>query len=140
LPVFNNVSNNPIARVELNLNGKLLTPAGPVNYPWQSIGGSSLAQISYYTGTAAVSVVGGESIYGFFAAGPRQVEDLTVVRDLGNSILGGGISNFVSSSAQDVYPDGPDVLHVLVTPLSSGFNTSLTIPVQSRLSWTEAQA
>ena len=140
LPVFNNVSNNPIARVELNLNGKLLTPAGPVNYPWQSIGGSSLAQISYYTGTAAVSVVGGESIYGFFAAGPRQVEDLTSVRDLGNSILGGGITNFVSSSAQDIYPDGPDVLHVLVTPLSSGLNTAGVIPVQSRLSWSEAQA
>lgn len=140
LPVSTVFSTNPVARVELNLNGRLLTPAGPINYPWQSVGGSSLSQISYYTGTAAVSVVGGESIYGFFAAGTRQVEDLTKVRDLGNSILGGGISSFVSHSATDIFPDGPDVLHVLVTPLSSDANRALTIPVQSRISWTEAQA
>ena len=140
LPISTIFSNNPIARVELNLNGRLLTPVGPVSYPWQSIGGSSLAQISYYTGTAAVSVVGGESIYGFFAAGPRQVEDLSQVRDLGNSILGGGISTTVSHSATDIFPDGPDVLHVLVTPLSSDFNRAGTVPIQSRISWSEAQA
>ncbi|NBP16421.1 hypothetical protein EBU95_18885, partial [bacterium] len=126
------------ARVELNLNGRLLTPTGPINYPWQSVGGSSLAQISYYTGTAAVSVVGGESIYGFFAAGPRQSEDLSQVRDLGNSIIGGGISTFVSHSATDIYPDGPDVLHVLVTPLSG--SSAVGTNIQSRISWSEAQA
>lgn len=135
---ISHLQNSATSRVELNLNGKLVTPTGTVGtFPWQPVGGSSLSQISYYTGTANVSVVGGESIYGFFAAGPRQVEDLSQVRDLGNSILGGGISNFVSASAQDVFPDGPDVLHVLVTSLSG---SSIGTSIQSRISWSEAQA
>jgi len=127
-----------LTRVELNLNGKIVTPTGTTLPSWQNVGGSSLAQIAYYTSTAAVSVVGGETIYGFFASNPRQSEDLTQVRDLGNCILGGGISNFVSSSAFDMYPDGPDVIHVLATPI--GVNLTGTNAIQSRISWTEAQA
>lgn len=122
-----------LTRVELNLNGKLVLPSA-TTYAWQNVGGSSLAQIAYYTGTAAVSVVGGETIYGFFASNPRQSEDLTSVRDLGNSILGGGISTLVSTSAFDMYPDGPDVIHILATPIGH------TPAIQSRISWTEAQA
>ena len=64
-----------LTRVELNLNGKLALPS-TTQYSWQPVGGSSLAQIAYYTGTTAVSVIGGETIYGFFASNPRQSEDL----------------------------------------------------------------
>ena len=130
-----------LTRVELNLNGKIVGPPSnssggiPLSaITWQSVGGSSLAQIAYYTGTTAVSVIGGETIYGFFASNPRQSEDLSAVRDLGNSILGGGLSTLVSTSAFDMYPDGPDVIHILATPINHSPS------IQSRISWTEAQA
>jgi hypothetical protein len=57
--------------------------------------------------------------------------DLTDVRDLGNSILGGG----AATSNTQIYPDGPDVLTIIVTNLGS-----TAIDVLGRLSWTEAQA
>lgn len=61
--------------------------------------------------------------------------DLSQVRDLGNSILGGGTSNTVPTSQANFYPDGPDIIYIVATPLSS---TSSTI--QARLNWKEAQA
>jgi hypothetical protein len=59
--------------------------------------------------------------------------DLTNVRDLGNSILGGGVNNTVPTTQAGLYPDGPDVLYVVAT-------TTGAANIQARLSWKEAQA
>lgn len=95
---------------------------------------SSLAQVAL--NTSAVNVTGGESVFAAYSNTSGNTElDLSQVRDLGNSILGGGTSNTVPTSQAGFYPDGPDILYIVATPLSS---TSSTI--QARLNWKEAQA
>ena len=95
---------------------------------------SSLAQIA--TNTNAVNVIGGESVFAAYSnTSGNTTLDLGQVRDLGNSILGGGTSNTVPTSQAGFYPDGPDILYIVATPLS---NTSSTI--LARLNWKEAQA
>jgi hypothetical protein len=116
-------------RCELILNGRITGSSGS----WTPVGGSSLAQYANH-GTGA-TIAGGESIFTFFApAGGLSTQDLTKVRDIGNSILGGGTTNTVSSTPANIYPDGPDVLTLCVTPLTAN------AWVAARLSWTEAQA
>ncbi len=74
-------------------------------------------------------------------------QELPLVRDLANAVLGGysGQNSIYGSSnstitpitgAAAVYPDGPDVVSVVVRNLtpSTAFN------IFSRMSWTEAQA
>lgn len=104
--------------------------------PVQQAGGitSSLAQIALNTN--AVTVTGGESVYAGYT-NPTGVTrlDLAAVRDLGNSILGGGTSNVIPTTQSNFYPDGPDILYVVAIPLSA---TSSTIV--ARLGWEEAQA
>lgn len=90
---------------------------------------SSLAQIASYAG-GTTTVSGGEVAGGFFVQGTDRL-DLTTVRDLGNSILGGGGAN----SNSQIYPDGPDTMTILVRNLGSANAT-----VFGRLGWTEAQA
>jgi hypothetical protein len=58
---------------------------------------------------------------------------LNMLRDLGNSILGGGTTN--TPGASGVYPDGPDTLTVVGVNIGSS-----NAQIQTRLSWTEAQA
>ena len=97
------------------------------------MGGSSLAQFA--THGASATIAGGESIYTFFApAGGVSTQDLSKVRDIGNSVLGGGTTLTAPTTAANVYPDGPDILTICVTPLAA--NAS----VAARMSWTEAQA
>ena len=91
---------------------------------------SSLAQIADYGG-GNVTVSGGEVTAGFFVAGTSTL-DLGTVRDLGNSILGGG----GATANTQIYPDGPDVLTIVATNLTP----STTVNLLTRLSWTEAQA
>lgn len=91
---------------------------------------SSLSQIADYSGTDETIILGGEITGGFYSQGTSSV-DLERVRDLGNSILGGGTS-FANAN---VYPDGPDVLSIVVTNLSD-----TDIDVTGLLSWKEAQA
>ena len=119
--------------VRANLNG---LPSGSASIPWtNAVSGSttavnsSLAQIADYAGQN-YQVVGGETTAGFFVDG-TGTSDLSLVRDLGNSILGGG---GLTSNIQ-IYPDGPDVL--TFTAQNVGLNT---VNVFSRLGWTEAQA
>jgi len=96
---------------------------------------SSLAQVAVNT-TGAVSVFGGESVAAAYcAAGTVSNLDLSQVRDLGNSILGGGTSNVIPTTAAGFYPDGPDILYVVAQAVSSTSGTIL-----ARLSWKEAQA
>lgn len=118
-----------IFRVELILNGRV--SAGT----FTAAGGSSLAQIVYHN--AGTTVTGGESIFSFFVYTPAvSQQDLTIVRDLGNSILGGGTNNTVPTTAVNLYPDGPDVVTVKVTNVSAVATNSIS----ARISWTEAQA
>ena len=95
---------------------------------------SSLSQVALNTN--AVTVTGGESVAADYTTNTGNTAlDLTKVRDLGNSILGGGTSASVPTSQNNFYPDGPDILYVVATPLTSTSSTIL-----ARLSWTEAQA
>jgi hypothetical protein len=94
------------------------------------IANSSLSQIATYASASNVTVSGGEVTGGFLSSGTNSI-DLAQLRDLGNSILGGGST----SSATQLYPDGPDTLTIVVTNLGTA-----SIDILGRLSWTEAQA
>jgi hypothetical protein len=91
---------------------------------------SSLAQIADYAAGSTI-VTGGEVTAGFFVGSGANSIDLSQVRDLGNSILGGG----GTTANTQIYPDGPDTLTIVVTNLASA-----SCNVFGRLSWTEAQA
>ena len=118
--------------IRANLNG---TPSGSLVTWTNAVGNvasavnSSLAQIADYGGLN-VQVVGGETTGGFFVDGTGTL-DISLVRDLGNSILGGG----GTTSDSGIYPDGPDVLTFTATNLGLQ-----PVNIFSRLSWTEAQA
>ena len=118
--------------VTLVLNGTPSTNAAATS-GWISIGGSSLAQVASYN--AATTIIGGEIVGGFYTnpgANTATTLDLNSVRDLGNSILSGGGTD----TRTNFYPDGPDVIHVVVRNLNGGAAQTIA----GRLSWTEAQA
>jgi hypothetical protein len=116
-------------KMEIFLNGRVSSGT------FAPVGGSSLAQVVYHTNGQTIS--GGEAIFGFFTSNSGAVtQDLSIVRDIGNSILGGGTSNTAPTTALNLYPDGPDVITVCCTNIT---NVS-TNTINSRLSWTEAQA
>ena len=114
-------------RVELILNGRVSTGT------FAPVGGSSLTQFASHGNTATIT--GGESVYTFFAnPGASSNQDLTAVRDLGTSILSGGTSLTSPNSPLNLYPDGPDILTLCVTPLAANAN------VAARMNWSESQA
>jgi hypothetical protein len=90
---------------------------------------SSLAQIADFS-SRDIPIFGGEVVAGYYVSGTGSL-DLSLVRELGNSVLGGG-SKKVN---EQIYPDGPDVLTIIVTNVGAGSSAIL-----GRLSWTEAQA
>lgn len=95
---------------------------------------SSLAQVAVNTSNTA-TITGGESVTALYSSGVNSI-DLGNVRDLGNSILGGGTSNTVPTSQAGFYPDGPDILYVVVSN-----NTGAAVTLSGvRLNWKEAQA
>jgi hypothetical protein len=97
---------------------------------------SSLAQVAVNTGPTG-TLVGGESVAAAYTNTNGQTTlDLSFVRDLGNSILGGGTSSSVPTAQSNVYPDGPDILYVCATNVV----TAATPTILARLSWKEAQA
>jgi hypothetical protein len=126
--------------VNLVLNGYPDTAFSIANWrtPTTQGGGaytSSLAQVATNT-TNTVKMIGGESVAAAFTNSNGQTTlDLSGVRDLGNSILGGGTATTVPTSYAQTYPDGPDILYVCVTPL-----TATAITLSARLSWKEAKA
>ena len=108
---------------------------------------SSLAQIADYAPnptngglSGAYTTIGGEVTGGYFANATGSL-DISNVRDLGNSILGGGgvgtpsYSGGTGNNPGGIYPDGPDILTLVVTNLSS-----VPLQVLGRIGWTEAQA
>ena len=95
---------------------------------------SSLAQVAYNTLNTA-TLVGGESVAAAYTNTNGQTTlDLSQVRDLGNSILGGGTTNNIPTAQSGFYPDGPDILYVCATSVTG------TPTIITRLSWKEAQA
>lgn len=97
-----------------------------------NIGGqanSSLAQVADYS-SLDIPIFGGEVVAGYFVEGTDTL-DLGLVRDLGNSILGGG----TGAISSEIYPDGPDVLTIVATNIGTSSAEML-----GRISWTEAQA
>lgn len=95
---------------------------------------SSLAQVAY-NNVSAATLKGGESVAAAYTNTNGQTTlDLTAVRDLGNSILGGGTTNNIPTAQSGFYPDGPDILYVCATSVTG------TPTIITRLSWKEAQA
>jgi hypothetical protein len=128
--LVNLILNGVVTGTFSNNSGNFQSPTSP-----QSPTTSSLAQVNFNV-TNTVTISQGESVAGAYTpvSGPFSL-DLSGVRDLGNSILGGGTSNTIPTSQAGLYPDGPDILYVVAIPLSA---TSATI--QARISWKEAQA
>jgi hypothetical protein len=113
--------------ISLVLNGRV--SAGT----YTAAGGSSLAQICLHG--AGTTITGGETIYSFFVTTGITSKDLTLVRDLGNSILGGGAVLTAPTTVNNIYPDGPDLVTVTARNVGAAATT-----INARLSWTEAQA
>jgi hypothetical protein len=94
---------------------------------------SSLAQVAVNT-TNTATITGGESVTALYSNGVNTL-DLSNVRDLGNSILGGGTVNTIPTTPAGVYPDGPDILYVVATN-----TTASAVTMLARINWKEAQA
>jgi hypothetical protein len=114
--------------ITLRLNGRV--SAGQ----FAQVGGSSLAQVAVHA--SGTTITGGETVFGFYTAPGVNTEDLNQVRDLGTSILGGGTSNVCPTGFQNLYPDGPDIVTICATNVTS----TTTNSILARISWTEAQA
>ena len=100
-------------------------------------GTSSLAQVADHI--ANVQVNGGENIFGFYAVNTNGVgqfsvytQDLRELRDLGNSILGGGLTN---NPQLNIYPDGPDTITIVAQNIGTVHGN-----ISARLGWKEDQA
>ena len=127
--------------VDISSTGKffvelVLNPIPDANNTWLNVAGTSLAQYSVLS--TDTDLLGGEVIYGFYADNGVNSYDLSAVKEISNSILGGGTSNYATSTAPNptgIFPDGPEVLAVRVTNIAGGNRT-----VDARFSWTEAQA
>lgn len=123
----------------------------PTDWETFNVGSGSLAQVifhdntgvlgsggSTYTPVAATgSYSGGDTIFSFYtdnsggSTNPSVTRfDLDTIRELGTSILSGN-----GSATTPGFPNGPDVLTVVVTNLGSA-----AADVNVRMSWTEAQA
>ena len=132
---------NGVFFVELVLN-----PTVTIQAEWEPVGGTSLAQ--YAELNTNCELVGGEVVYAFYAgdaggfgAGASTVP-LDDVKELSNSVLGGGGTNLVVASGANptgVFPDGPEVLAVRVTNIAGGFGSG-SRSADFKFSWTEAQA
>lgn len=138
-PLSLDVSASDACQIQIILNGALSAPAPS----WVNVGGNSLCQYD----DAATLTTGGEVVFrGIVGApAPRQnavdysgftttgginfqtiTYDLTKIKELNNSILGG----------YNTYPDGPDTLSIVVTPL----NNNIRVYARAALRWAENQA
>jgi hypothetical protein len=130
-----------LRQVDTSSNGKffvelLLNPVPDTSNTWLPVGGTSLAEYSVLDVDTVLS--GGEVIYGFYSDNGVNAYDLSDVKEISNSILGGGGTSYSSSTSPNptgIFPDGPEVLAVRVTNL-----TGSTKNIDARFSWTEAQA
>jgi hypothetical protein len=100
---------------------------------YTAAGGSSLSQVCLHT--TGTTITGGETIYSFFVTSGTTTKELALVRDLGNSILGGGNTLNAPTTVNNLYPDGPDVVTVVANNVGAAATT-----INARISWSEAQA
>ena len=108
------VTTNGSFFVRIILNARFVTNAPT----FQNVGGSSLSQVVYHPN--GTQITGGETIFAFYTdqgGGGQNYSttsfELDKVRDLGNSVLGGGITNTLTiNSGTGIYPDGPDIITV----------------------------
>jgi hypothetical protein len=114
--------------ISLRLNGRVSSGQ------FSSVGGSSLSQIAIHG--SGTTITGGETVYGFYSTAGVNTEDLNQVRDLGTCILGGGTTNLCPTTANNLYPDGPDIITICATNVTGVTTNSIL----ARISWTEAQA
>ena len=118
----------------------VLNPTVSIAANWVNVGGTSLAQYAVLNTNA--QLVGGEVIYAFFVDAGVAAYDLSAVKEISNSILGGGTGELSVASGSNptgVFPDGPEVLAVQVTNIAGGRGAN-TRYADARFSWTEAQA
>ena len=118
---------------------------------WIDVGGTSLAQYARLTDIQFTSggntdldgkLVGGEVIFGFYAGDGVASYDLSKVKEISNSILGGGTANMNKidgANPTGMFPDGPEVLAIQVTNIGGGKGSNRRA-ADVRISWTEAQA
>jgi hypothetical protein len=100
-------------RIEILLNARVTGFA-----TFTPVGGSSLAQVCNHAGNG--SAFGGESMYAFYTNSNDTIsQDLSQVRDIGSSILGGGTTLNYPDSNLNKYPDGPDIITIVAIPLES---------------------
>ena len=98
-------------------------------------GSPSLAQVAIHAAADTIVAGTGEQIFGFFTnSAGVTTQDLSTVRDLGNSILGGGTTLSIPTTRLNRYPDGPDIVTLCAQPLAA------TNSINARITWTEAQA
>ena len=130
-----------LRQVDISSNGKfyvelVLNPNIDISANWIDVGGTSLAQYAALNPNA--ELIGGEVIFSFFSDNGVNQYSLREVKELSNSILGGGTSNYASTTAPNptgIFPDGPEVLAVRCTNIAGNQKK-----IDARLSWTEAQA
>lgn len=121
--------NNMTFLLTLVLNGRV---SGGT---FSNAGSGSLSQIAFHTSGQTIS--GGDTIFGAFTTTPGVSNaDLSLVRDLGTSILGGGLNNNVPTTDNGKYPDGPDIVTLCATNVTAVTTNS----VNARINWTESQA
>ena len=121
----------------------VLNPIPTSTVDWLPVGGTSLAQFSNMNGQSNVDFIGGEVIYGFYAGGAEdnavpESYSLSDVKEISNSILGGGTESYENTTAPNpsgIFPDGPEVVGIRVTNIGS-----TSAKIDARISWTEAQA
>jgi hypothetical protein len=102
---------------------------------FSNAGAGSLSQLAFHTSGQTIS--GGDVIFGAFTNTPGvSSDDLGLVRDLGTSILGGGLNNNVPTTDNGKYPDGPDV----ITLCARNVTAVTTNSINARINWTESQA
>ena len=137
---------------EISATGSLfvelvLNPGISTTLPWEPVGGTSLAQYcdigSVQTGgKVTTELTGGEVIYGFYAENGVSAYSLETVKEISNSILGGGTDDYEQTTAPNpsgLFPDGPEVIGVRITNITGGKGNN-DLAADIRLSWTEAQA
>tara|TARA_B100000035_G_scaffold312181_1_gene323124 strand:- start:123 stop:1514 length:1392 start_codon:yes stop_codon:yes gene_type:complete len=130
-----------LRQVDISSNGKffvelVLNPVTSITTNWINVGGTSLAQYAVL-GTQA-ELTGGEVIFGFYSDNGVSSYDLSEVKEISNSILGGGSDQYLNTTAPNptgIFPDGPEVLAIRVRNLTNGNKN-----IDARFSWKEAQA
>lgn len=138
-PLSCDVSASDACQVQIILNGTL-TSSAPV---WVNVGGNSLCQYD----DQSTLTTGGEIVWQGIVGAPATRQsavnysgtvttaglnfqtityDLKQIKELNNSLLGGF----------NTFPDGPDTLSIVVTPL----NNNVRVQARAVLRWQENQA